>query len=254
MAAGEQHMNPAAIYVGIAGWSIPSAQAELFPGSGTHLERLSQRLNAAEINTTFYRPHQPKTYTRWAESTPPDFRFSVKARRTMTHEKRLTEPGLIADFLIEVQHLGDKLGPLLFQFPPSLGLNLKTATVFFETLRSQWSGAVVCEPRHRSWFTQEAESIFIEYKISRAAADPSVVPAASQPGGWSELVYFRLHGSPEMYTSPYTAEFLVDLSGRLRSFAQSGVETWCIFDNTAAFFAQLNALELTRLLSSEVQA
>jgi uncharacterized protein YecE (DUF72 family) len=244
-------MNPAAIYVGIAGWSIPGAQAELFPGSGTHLERLSQQLNAAEINTTFYRPHQPKTYSRWAEATPPDFRFSVKARRTMTHEKRLTDPGLIADFLIEVQHLGDKLGTLLFQFPPSLGLNLKTATIFFETLRSQWGGAVVCEPRHHSWFTPEPEAIFIEYQISRAAADPSVVPAASQPGGWPGLVYYRLHGSPEMYHSPYTPEFLASQAAILKGYAQSGVEAWCIFDNTAAFFAQLNALELTRLLGSE---
>lgn len=243
-------MLPAPVYVGIAGWSIPRHQSDLFPGAESHLERLSRQLNAAEINSSFYRPHQPKTYARWAESTPEHFRFSVKAPRSVTHEKCLTDPDLIASFLGEVQHLGEKLGPLLFQLPPSLGLNMTTATIFFAKLRRRWSGAVVCEPRHHSWFTPQAEAMLAEHQISRVAADPQVVTEAGSPGGWPELVYFRLHGSPEMYTSAYSQEYLKNLVVRLQAYAQAGVVTWCIFDNTAAFFAQLNALELTRLLNT----
>jgi uncharacterized protein YecE (DUF72 family) len=81
------------IYIGTAGWSIPSSLAQRFPGSGTHLERYARIFNAVEINSSFYRDHQIKTYERWAKSVPPDFRFSVKLSRYFTQEMRLKETG-----------------------------------------------------------------------------------------------------------------------------------------------------------------
>ena len=75
--------------IGTAGWSIPKAVANAFPASGSHLARYAQVLNAAEINTSFYRNHRPEVYARWAAQTPDGFRFAVKLPRTITHDQRL---------------------------------------------------------------------------------------------------------------------------------------------------------------------
>lgn len=80
---------PGTIRVGVAGWSLPKEHADRFPAVGTHLERYAARLPAVEINSSFYKPHRPATYARWAESVPGDFRFSVKVPKVATHERRL---------------------------------------------------------------------------------------------------------------------------------------------------------------------
>src|SRR6187455_1643415 len=104
------------IYVGVAGWPIPKPHAGLFPETGSHLQRYAARFNAVEINSSFYRPHRPATYARWAASVPPDFRFAVKVPREITHRRRLVEvDDLLERFPGEATHLGEKLGPLLVQ-------------------------------------------------------------------------------------------------------------------------------------------
>jgi uncharacterized protein YecE (DUF72 family) len=236
--------------VGCAGWSIPREHAEHFPTSGTHLERYAQRLSAVEINSSFYRPHRPETYARWAAAVPESFRFAVKVPKEITHKRRLRD---IADplnrFLSETTTLGDKLGPLLVQLPPSLRFETEVVEIFFTTLRDRFNGNVVCEPRHASWFTDEAERMLVVAQVGRVAADPAPVPQAGQPGGWPGLAYFRLHGSPEMYVTAYTDAELEALTQRLRELAQSA-PTWCIFDNTALGAATANALKLCAQLSA----
>src|ERR1700710_2503714 len=107
--------------VGTAGWSVPSRYTAEVPAGGSHLERYARRLNAVEINSSFYRPHQRKTYERWARSTPAAFRFSVKVPKAMTHDRRLVDCGALIDrFVAEVTGLGNKLGVLLVQLPPKL--------------------------------------------------------------------------------------------------------------------------------------
>jgi uncharacterized protein YecE (DUF72 family) len=241
------------VSIGYAGWSIPRQYAEHFPDQGTHLERYAQRLPAVEINSSFYRPHRPETYARWAASVPDSFRFAIKVPKEITHTRRLSD---VADplerFLSEIRALGTTLGPLLVQLPPSLRFDPAVVTAFFSTLRARFRGSVVCEPRHTSWFTDRAEQVLLSAQVARAAADPALVPAAAQPGGWPGLVYYRLHGSPEMYTSAYSATELDTLTQRLRATAQA-VPTWCIFDNTALGAATANALDVCARLNQPGQ-
>jgi uncharacterized protein YecE (DUF72 family) len=238
------------VRVGCAGWSIPREQAEHFPASGTHLERYAQRLPAVEINSSFYRPHQPATYARWAASVPEWFRFAVKVPKEITHTRRLRDVAAPLDrFLSETRALADKLGPLLVQFPPSLRFEADIVEAFFTTLRDRFEGGVVCEPRHKTWFTDEAAHMLFAAQVARVAADPAPVPEAAHPGGWPGLLYFRLHGSPEMYVSAYDDAELEALTQRLREAAQSA-PIWCIFDNTALGAATVNALDLCARLSA----
>jgi uncharacterized protein YecE (DUF72 family) len=204
---------------------------------------------ASEINSSFYRPHRARTYERWAESTPPSFRFSVKIPKTITHELRLAgaESDLDA-FLADATALGDRLGCLLVQLPPKLELDVEIAERFFTAVRQRFQGGVAVEPRNASWFGEEAERLLRAHSIARVAADPARVPNAAEPGGWPGLVYFRLHGSPRMYFSPYTADFLDSLAAKIIEEAQR-VPVWCIFDNTASGAAALDALSLLGRLS-----
>ncbi len=235
------------IYVGTAGWSIPRPDAEWFPASGAHLERYAARFPAVEINSSFYKFHQPATYARWARSAPAGFRFAVKLNRAITHEGRLTDLKRLGEFLQGPLSLGDKLGPLLVQLPPSLRFEAGDAATFFERLQDQFDGQVVCEPRHPSWYRPEVEALLARLHVARAAADPPSAPGASKPGGWDGLFYYRLHGSPKMYYTAYTEQQLNDLLPRLQAHASSA-PAWCIFDNTAAFAATANALMLWEMV------
>jgi uncharacterized protein YecE (DUF72 family) len=151
-----------------------------------------------------------------------------------------------------VRALDAKLGPLLVQLPPSLHFQVRMAEAFLAGLRQQFDGGVVCEPRHRSWFAGEADQLLDRLRVARVAADPATVPQAARPGGWPGLAYFRLHGSPQMYHSPYGEAALDALAPRLSTSVQER-PTWCIFDNTAQFAAGANALSLWRRLASSSQ-
>ncbi len=236
--------------IGCAGWSIVPAYAADFPREGSHLERYAQVFDAVEINSSFYRPHLRKTYARWADSTPRDFRFAVKMPKLISHQKRLRgcEAELDA-FLDQAGGLGDKLGVLLLQLPPSLAFEPAIVSAFFEQLRRNCPGAVACEPRHASWFHAGADRMLRDRAVARVGADPARVPRAAVPSGDRRIEYLRLHGSPRMYWDSYSEASLQRIAGRL-SRPDAGTRTrWCIFDNTAAGHAISNALELERMLA-----
>ena len=232
------------VRIGTASWSIPAQYAAAFAQVGTHLERYARRLGAVEINSSFYRPHLPRTYQRWAGTVPEDFRFAVKMPREITHTRRLVgveQP--LTQFVSEAGMLGAKLGPLLVQLPPSLSFEEETTDAFFHQFRSRFGGRIACEPRHATGFTDEADALLSRFQVARGAADPACVPRAAAPGGWPGLVYYRLHGSPEVYHSAYGAEYVADLGNRIAKRA-ADAEAWCIFDNTARGEAANDALSL----------
>lgn len=232
--------------IGTAGWSIPRAVADRVPGAGTHLQRFARTLNAAEINSSFHRPHRRSTYARWAESVPEDFRFAVKLPKTITHQAKLVDcDDLLARFAEEVSGLGGKRGPLLVQLPPSLAFPGDVAERFFDRVDRLLGGRIVIEPRHPSWYVPEVDAILADRRIARVLADPPVPEAAREPGGWRGLTYIRLHGAPRVYWSSYDPAQLDALAACI---AGSEGEIWTIFDNTASGAALGNALGLAERL------
>jgi uncharacterized protein YecE (DUF72 family) len=241
------------IHIGCAGWSIPKAFADRFPTEGTHLARYAGGFQAVEINSSFYRPHRPATYQRWAESVPGDFRFAVKMPKAITHSLGLRDAEQpLGDFLDQCTHLGDKLGPVLVQLPPSLAFTAEVAQRFWQDLRARFSGDVVCEPRHASWFSDRAEAVLTDYSIARVAADPALGAAAGVPGGHRRLVYYRLHGTPRIYYSAYDRAFLNRVAGEMAAALRAGANVWCIFDNTADGAAVPDAIDLGNQLATEL--
>ncbi len=239
-------MAAAEVRVGTAAWAIPRDVRERFDGDGSRLERYARRFSCVEINSSFYRPHRPSTYARWAASVPDGFRFALKVPKEITHTRRfagVVEP--LERFLAESAELGAKRGVLLVQLPPSFAYDAALVREFFATVRARYDGLLACEPRHPTWFTAAAEDALKSARVARVAADPAVVPEAAVPGGWDGFVYYRLHGSPRTYYSAYDDVSLRAVAARLRS---ARVPAWCIFDNTALDAATANALDLTELL------
>jgi uncharacterized protein YecE (DUF72 family) len=242
----------ASALIGTAGWSIPRTVAGSFPGEGSHLARYARVLNCAEINTSFYRSHRPEVYAAWAAQTPPGFRFAVKLPRTITHDQRLrASRALLTHFVAEVSGLGNRLGVLLVQLPPSLVFEARPVRTFFELLARMYGGPVVCEPRHATWFDPAADRLLAALCVGRVAADPARCPAAAAPGGWlgpagdgvGAVVYHRWHGSPRTYFSAYGDDWLQARAGELRRW-HAAADCWCVFDNTASGAAASDALRL----------
>jgi len=192
--------------IGTAGWAIPRGVADAFAGSGAQIERYARVMNAVEINSSFHRPHRRTTYERWAACTPSDFQFSVKLPKTITHGSRLVgTEGPLASFADQVAGLGDRLAVVLVQLPPNLDFDEAVAGTFFREVRARLGKQIdlACELRHGSWFTAAANTLLQRHRLARVAADPAPVPAAAEPGGWSGLRYWRLHGAPRLYWSSY---------------------------------------------------
>jgi uncharacterized protein YecE (DUF72 family) len=232
--------------VGTAGWTLPRDVRERFPAEGTQLARYAERLACVEINSSFYRPHRPSTYARWAASVPAEFRFALKVPKEITHTRRFVdcaEP--LERFLAESAALEEKRGVLLVQLPPSFAYDAARVEAFFALLRGRYDGLAACEPRHASWFAPDADAALRAFAIARVAADPAPVAQAASPGGWDGFAYHRLHGSPRTYYSAYDAAALRTVAERLRA---SSAPAWCIFDNTAAGAATANALDLLDLI------
>jgi len=234
------------IFVGCAGWSLGREHWPAFSVEGSQLQRYASRLNCVEINSSFYRPHRRQTYERWADGVPEAFRFSVKMPKHITHELRLAGCEAALDkFLAECGGLGERLGCLLVQLPPSLAFDATIAEAFFKILRQRFCGPVVLEPRHESWVI--AERMLMTWQIAQTTVDPSRISNDAAPSGWAGTRYWRLHGSPRIYHSAYDSTYLLDLAQALQSAAAAGAATWCIFDNTASGAALGSALTLATL-------
>jgi uncharacterized protein YecE (DUF72 family) len=241
-----KHGRSGARLIGCAGWTLPKNAAAAFPEAGSHLERYASVFPVVEINSSFYRPHQPKTYARWAACVPDHFRFSVKLPKAITHEARLCgAQELIAQFARQAGCLGEKLGCVLVQLAPKHEFDAAVAGEFFARLRSEFTCMVALEARHSSWFGDESSALLRERGITRVMADPP----AGQPGpheATTGLAYIRLHGTPRVYYSSYPPEFLDEVAQRTAGLNAAGNDVWCIFDNTAGGEAVPNALDLQR--------
>ena len=247
--AAKSHF-PTIARVGCAGWSIPRQHAQLFGEGESMLARYATRFDLAEVNSSFYRPHQQKTWERWASETPARFLFTAKLPQEISHERALR--GCVAcleRFLDQVEGLGSKLACLLLQLPRSRRLEPGVAGRFFEQARKRYAGGFAVEPRHASWFEPAADALLEKFEIARVAADPALSPAAARPGGHPALRYWRWHGSPRMYYSDYPEPALRALAAQVRERAPRGAQRLVIFDNTAHAFATANAARLQELLA-----
>jgi uncharacterized protein YecE (DUF72 family) len=174
------------IRVGTSGWSYKGWKGSFYPSdmaADDMLRHYATRLPTVEINNSFYRIPREKVLMDWAAQVPPEFSFALKASRRITHINRLsTDDDSLAYFMRTVNVLGDRLGPTLFQCPPSLRLDLERLRTFLALVPRTWRAAL--EFRHASWFTDEVYQLLREHDAALVAAEEDedatpLVPTAS---------------------------------------------------------------------------
>jgi uncharacterized protein YecE (DUF72 family) len=231
----------------VAGWSNPPSKQSAREPDQSHLSYYAAHFSCVEINSSFHRPHQSATYERWRDVTPPQFRFSVKMPRSITHESHLKRcTAEVGRFYESIAALQPKLAAILVQFPPSLEFDGRAVRAFFKHSVHLRGTRVVCEPRHSSWFTNSAEKALRDAGVSRVAADPARCSGAELPGGAARFAYFRWHGSPRMYHSKYSDVQLATIAATVKRSEATAI--WCIFDNTARHAAWEDALQFMAIL------
>lgn len=161
------------VYAGTSGFSYKEWRGTFYPedlGAKDFLEYYSQRLNAVEINNTFYRLPRKEVLRGWDEQTPDHFRFVIKASRRITHFKRLKEAEEPLGYLVtNTEVLGKKLGAVLFQLPPNLRCDVARLSDFVGLLPREFPA--VMEFRHESWLCEEVFDILRSRNIPLCLAD-----------------------------------------------------------------------------------
>ncbi|MBM4040603.1 MAG: DUF72 domain-containing protein [Planctomycetes bacterium] len=236
-------------YVGTSGWYYDHWEGVLYPPKLAKAKRLDvymQRYNCVELNVTYYRVPGRATFEGWRRKAPPGFVYMAKAHREITHEQKLrdcAEP--VARFLEAVAPLGETLGGVLFQVPPSLHKDLPLLADFLAMLRPGRRYAF--EFRHPSWECDEAFGV-----LRRAGVAHVVVSRVRYPfveTHTAPFAYYRLHGPDKLCGSPYAEPWLAALAERLAALAAEGTDSFTFFNNDIAGHAVRNADTLNERLT-----
>ena len=201
----------------------------------------AERFRSVEINNTFYRMPGEKAVQTWKEQSPDGFTFAFKASRYITHMKRLRGgPRPVRDFLGKLKPLGEKLGPVLFQLPPNMPLDLARLRAFLQDL-PQGEAQYVCEFRHPSWHVDETFDLLGEHGVGFCIHD---IPAPTPVEVTGQVVYLRFHGTHRPYAGEYGRERLAPWAKRMATWHRAGHDVYAYFNNDEEAMAILDAEEL----------
>ncbi len=259
-----------AALIGTSGWAYKEWRGKFYPkglAQSKELGYLAERVSTIEMNSPFYRLQTPGMYEKWREQVPNGIVFAVKGWRGVTHFKKLRD---VAESVGHFFHsgpltLGQSLGPVLWQLPPSLKFSADLLEDFLAGLpKTQGQAAefsdghtetpdlplrYAIEPRNESFRSEEAYAILKEHNAALVVSDS----AGRHPqfdAVTADFTYVRLHGSPRIYYSNYSEEALEGWAGKLRPELDQGHDCYVYFDNTAAGHAPTNAVTLEQLLQS----
>jgi uncharacterized protein YecE (DUF72 family) len=241
--------SPAKIRIGISGWRYKPWRGTFYPSDLAQHKELafaSSHFNSIELNGSFYSLQRPQSFEKWRDGTPDDFQFSIKGSRYVTHMRRLREIEIpLANFFAQgILSLGKKLGPILWQFPPSFRFDAERLESFFELLpktRKQAAGFArrhdarmngrtstevtkdgkvrhAIEIRHESFVCEEFIRLLRQHDIGLVVADTVEWPRLMDVT--SDFVYCRLHGSEELYASGYDAKAIQEWAKRVVAWSR----------------------------------
>lgn len=266
------------LWIGISGWTFAPWRGKFYPKGlvqKRELEYASRQLNSIEVNGTFYGLQRPKSFLSWAEQTPEDFVFALKAPQFITHVKRLKEVREpLATFLGSGPLcLSKKLGPILWQFPPHVTLKDDRFKIFFEMLPHTAQAAAKLAREHGRGkgelsFTEPVDDFpvrhafefrhpsFLDAKFMDLARAHQVAIVFGHTGKayteepTSDFVYARMHGEGKGFGKGYTTSMLAEWAKKIREWSKTR-DVFIYFDCDKKVYAPSNALKLTQLLRGE---
>ena len=203
-----------------------------------------EHFKTLELNVTFYRFPQLSFLQNWYDKSPADFRFAVKAPRAITHYKKFNDTAdLITSFYDTINNgLQEKLGPVLFQMPPSYNYTDEKLDKIINSLNPAFKN--VLELRHVSWWNNEVYNKLAEHNITFCGMSHPTLPNDVIEN--TTLVYYRFHGVPTLYRSPYSTDFLQNVVNEVKNNHRVK-EGWFYFNNDYDAVAIGNAKEMIAL-------
>jgi uncharacterized protein YecE (DUF72 family) len=219
------------IHVGCSGWVYKHWRGIFYPEGLPQkrwFEHYAQEFDTVEINASFYRVPLPATFEGWREKAPPAFRYAVKVNRFITHMKKLLDCEAEVDRFIDLARpLREKLGPLLYQLPPSLHKDVERLDAFLSRLPKDLEQVV--EFRHKSWYDEEVLELLDRHGVGFVAHDLRSLASPRWASG--STAYVRFHGTAGKYRGRYSDEALLEWTDWLVEQRRSGKSCWCYFNN-----------------------
>jgi len=251
-------MGKEKLFIGTSGWVYDHWERIFYPEdlpSKDKLKYFSKHFKTVEINYSFYHLPRPSTYQNWYSQTPKDFLFAVKASRFITHIKRLKEvKEAWKVFRENALNLKEKLGPILFQFPPSFKAtpeNIKRLEDFLKLITNHkpkttnYKLHFAFEFRHKSWCHDKIYKLLKKHNVAWVVADSPKYPKAEVIT--TAFVYIRLHGSKVLFSSKYTKKELSSLAQKIKKWLKQRLGVYVYFNNDISGYAVKNAKELLKL-------
>ena len=236
------------IHVGCSGWMYKHWRGIFYPeglAQKRWFERYAEEFDTVEINASFYRLPLASTFEGWRDKAPPGFHYAIKVNRFITHLKKLVGcEDALDQFITLVRPLGDKLGPLLYQLPPSLHLDLRRLESFLERLPRDLSQAF--EFRHKSWYDDAVLALLDRYGVGFVSHDMKGLKSPRWASG--KVAYVRFHGTAGKYHGRYSDEALIEWTDWILDQSRRGRSVWCYFNNDI----HGHAIEDARTLKSMV--
>ena len=240
-----------AIRIGCSGWNYKHWRERFYPKglpARRWFEFYAEHFDTVEINNSFYRLPPPETFDKWREQAPPGFCYAVKANRYITQAKKLLDPEEPLDrMMTEARHLQDRLGPILYQLPPSLGLNLERLEQFLAVLPRDVVS--VFEFRNRSWYIPQTYELLERYRASFCTHD--MPGSASERIAVGRAAYVRFHGYGGKYWGRYPDDRLLGWADWMLEQARGGRTVWAYFNNDIDGHAILDAQTLKSMVGQQ---
>ncbi|WP_309060185.1 DUF72 domain-containing protein [Streptomyces sp.] len=239
------------LFVGTSGWQYRDWCGVLYPSGlpvRLWLEEYAARFATVEVNNAFYRLPSRETFEAWRERTPPDFVVAVKASRYLTHIKRLREPEEPVERLMSrAAGLGDRLGPVLLQLPPTLRADPGLLDACLRRFPS--SARVAVEPRHASWWTPEVRRVLESRGAALCWADVLARPTTPlwRTTGWG---YVRFHQGRARLRPHYGRQSLRSWVHRIAATWSAGEDVYAYFNNDPGAAAVTDAVRFARTARS----
>lgn len=217
------------IKIGVGGWTFKPWRGPFYPDGLPQARELSyaaDKLTAIEVNGTFYGSQKPSTFRKWADETPEDFVFSLKAPRFATNRRILAEAGPSIEKFVEsgIAELGPKLGPILWQFAGTKTFDPEDFEAFAKLLPAEAEGRRLrhaLEVRHESFKTPDFVDLAKRYGAAIVYAHSEDYPAIADPT--ADFVYGRLQQSRETEKTGYSAKDIAGWAKRARIWEEGGV-------------------------------
>ena len=197
--------------------------------------------NTLELNVTFYRFPQLSFLQNWYQKSPDSFRFSVKAPRAITHYKKFNQvTDLISSFYETINNgLQEKLGPTLFQMPPGFSYDEQRLERIINTLDASFNN--ILEFRHISWWREDVFKILADHHIAFCGMSHPALPDEVIQN--TPVIYYRFHGAPNLYRSPYSIDFLQNVVNAVKG-NKNAEQGWFYFNNDYDAVGVANAKEM----------